>query len=267
MKKILIFAALATTLFCACEKDENVESNIDKVVVDENITNNEKRPNDDNAVEEENQEEDQQGKEDNKNDDTEYIIGDGAVEKSFIQQYFHVDYLKIVAKTYEGKLLLEIRNDGDYLRSTKDVDRLSSAIGDTCFNKKIPPYINQVVCDTLISISITADEDYDNDHPAGKPLNDIAKFYYESPISFIKSGYLKNDDGVIDSFVQDYLGGVDYYYTMSRIDVDSISDISFFTSFTYIAIDHLPANKGQYAFTVKMKFSDKEVVKKEVFGF
>ncbi len=41
----------------------------------------------------------------------------------------------------------------------------------------------------LLSINVTSNADFDEQHPAGSSLNDVVQFIAYSPITFIKSGY------------------------------------------------------------------------------
>ncbi|MBO4772178.1 MAG: hypothetical protein J5595_06540 [Bacteroidales bacterium] len=101
----------------------------------------------------------------------------------------------------------------------------------------------------LKSISIVADKDLDEAHPAGTLLNDLFDIRYPRYNSYIKSGYLPRLN------VNDYV-------------LDSISPLSDFKGeilFPEDAKFYLkkhPSNKGKYTFTVTLTF-DKDPVSGE----
>ncbi len=98
----------------------------------------------------------------------------------------------------------------------------------------------------LKSISIVADKDLDEAHPAGTLLNDLFDIRYPRYNSYIKSGYIPKLN------VNDYV-------------LDSISPLSDFKGeilFPEDAKFYLkkhPSNKGKYTFTVTFTFDDDPV--------
>ncbi|MBP5683236.1 MAG: hypothetical protein J6X05_08350 [Bacteroidales bacterium] len=101
----------------------------------------------------------------------------------------------------------------------------------------------------LKSISIVADKDFDEAHPAGTLLNDLFDIRYPRYNSFIKSGYIPK--GRV----------IDY-------DLDSISPLSdfkgefLFPEEAKFYLKNYPSIKGKYTFTVTLTF-DKDPVSGE----
>ena len=101
----------------------------------------------------------------------------------------------------------------------------------------------------LKSISIVADKDLDEGHPAGTLLNDLFDIRYPRYNSFIKSGYIPK--GRV----------IDY-------DLDSISPLSdfkgefLFPEEAKFYLKNYPSIKGKYTFTVTLTF-DKDPVSGE----
>lgn len=53
---------------------------------------------------------------------------------------------------------------------------------------------NEYFSEDFSAITITSDRDFDEAHPAGTPLNDVARFITVTPARFIKSGYTDTFD-------------------------------------------------------------------------
>ena len=69
--------------------------------------------------------------------------------------------------------------------------------GDMSYNRNVTMsqsterYPHKFVAADYVSVEVTSSADWDDDHPAGAPLGDIAMFYSASPIKYIRSGYAK----------------------------------------------------------------------------
>ena len=100
----------------------------------------------------------------------------------------------------------------------------------------------------LKSISIVADKDFDEAHPAGALLNDLFDIRYPRYNSFIKNGYEPND-----------------YDNVRDYSLDSISHLSdfkgeiLFPERAKFYLKNHPSDKGKYTFTVTFTF-DKDPV-------
>lgn len=80
---------------------------------------------------------------------------------------------------------------GTYCNAEHNSDRyreLLTAYGDTAFNA-YNTYSPVVYAEAIRSISVISDQDFDEQHPAGSPLDDIVGLSAESAYSFISSHY------------------------------------------------------------------------------
>lgn len=255
MKKIvLVIAAISSSLLYSCEKEDNVAKTIDDgKETPANITVNHQQSS--STITDSTETEEPQN---------EMKIDGGAYANSFIQDYNHADSITLYAYAKNDLLVFSTFIRGD-MASQKLNDSLSKAIGDTCFNHYMARTFAN--CDTLTGIDILSDIDYDENHPAGTSLKDIIRFSYSSPLSFIKSGYMEKAPDDEYAISNGLLGGYKSFYTVASTTASEMKPISFFEDYAIISIDHLPATKGTYEFTVRMDFSGKVIEKKEVFEY
>jgi hypothetical protein len=100
---------------------------------------------------------------------------------------YHLSTDTVKGMAYKGDtipLVLGVELDGEKLK-TQDSElfrELAERFGDRGFN--VPEVFGgstyNIMVDTLTSISITCDKDFDAAHPAGEPLDDIISIQYES---------------------------------------------------------------------------------------
>lgn len=65
--------------------------------------------------------------------------------------------------------------------------------GDTGYGKYLLPGSNMAVAETFRSVSVVSDTDFDAEHLAGIPLDDIVCLRSESAYEYIRSGYKQED--------------------------------------------------------------------------
>lgn len=118
------------------------------------------------------------------NDYVEYYRGNQLRLNIPTQVYAHQ-----VSQQYDGELNYIHKRHGE----------LSELYGDTSFNAWL---IHDVVMTGSRSwafpfeeLSIVSDDDYDENHPAGTPLDDIVEIKYDSYRPFIESGYKDTSTG------------------------------------------------------------------------
>jgi hypothetical protein len=102
---------------------------------------------------------------------------------------YHLATDSVTGKVYKGDtvaLVLRVMLEGEKLKDTDSelYRELAERFGDTGFNLPLQfggaTYDIDIMVDTLSSISITCDKDYDAGHPAGKPLDDLIFIEYKS---------------------------------------------------------------------------------------
>ena len=87
--------------------------------------------------------------------------------------------------------VLSSKQSGDYDRFVEAAHRL----GDVDYKDAVPtPECHETAMWNISSIEITALTHYNEAHPAGSVLNDVAVFSYESMYPFISSGYASQSD-------------------------------------------------------------------------
>lgn len=93
----------------------------------------------------------------------------------------------------------------------------------------------------LSSITVVADRDFDETHPAGTVLNDLFQISYPRFYQYIKSGYKPKTR--MNSFQLD-----------SICELAVFKDISLFAQYTTLIFKSTPATPGKYTFTVTFDF-------------
>ncbi|MBO5806303.1 MAG: hypothetical protein J6R10_05525 [Tidjanibacter sp.] len=122
--------------------------------------------------------------------------------ESFIDQYWQitdtVDNSELVLFYGELQLRISVNKEliADVDGSTQElVDNhklLSQQFGDTSYNRRTTPGIDSAIANSFMSIEITSDAAFDENHPAGSSLSDIVCWRWASWLPYIQSGY--NDD-------------------------------------------------------------------------
>ena len=140
----------------------------------------------------------------------------------------------------------------------KMFNALAEQYGDTHFNQNIVPFSEKAVIDTIQSIDIVCNEDFDNAHQKGSALSDITDFYYGSQLEYIKSDYQKMPD-IPTQFMKD--NGI-CFSACSEIKnhkTGNMEDtyISFFEPYCFLYFEKLPENPGTYTFEITVKLSQK----------
>lgn len=155
MKKLLIL--IATFLLCACAEDNPTSLETD----------------DDTRNEEE--------------------LDTGAWPSSyFITDYYEVS--KIIV--YSNSESIYLQADGVYHTTGPFIDKPSDKAlffaelyGDTAYTGNVYPGQHPALAYPIDKITISCDKDFDDEHHAGEPLDDIVQLDYKSYYDFIKGGY------------------------------------------------------------------------------
>ena len=162
---------------------------------------------------------------------------------------------------YDSTVVLPI--DQDELAAMIDenfavFDSIAKRIGDTCFNQESVLLSHCVANDTIMSIDVVCNEDFDGTHKAGHSVSDIVDFYGSSPYNFIRNGYNHTQSGgCYTQIMKDYGLGIDSELTMCRITDIAAENVKFFDTHFYLVFDKLPAKSGTYTFDVSIKLSKK----------
>ncbi|MDR0509814.1 MAG: hypothetical protein LBH06_01815 [Rikenellaceae bacterium] len=123
--------------------------------------------------------------------------GESGVVRSpnFVQHYIEANDFDV--KEIEGidRYILRIWFKGDDFSSIyKSTDQeklkeLAEYFNDASYNSYLIPNANKALIRPLDEISVSCDSNFDADHDAGQPLDDIVLLCAVSPYEFIESGY------------------------------------------------------------------------------
>ena len=191
-------------------------------------------------------------------------------EGSPVQWYYEPDTMGYVSyaspsQGCTGLLFFIIPVSGDmtyetevtYRYSTEGYKQHTEYYGDTTYSKRIS--IGDGYCVSampLNSISITADKDFDAEHPAGSLLNDYFVLEYSSAYDVIKSGYDPALDITDDRWHSEY----DAYQLMPLSEFEPINLLHYNVSLHFTK---LPDVLGEYTFTIAFEYGTDPVSGKE----
>ena len=138
--------------------------------------------------------------------------------KSFLQGF--IDIKEIVSGNISNNDELYFMFQGENIaRGNPLYDELCTKYGDVSYNRYMVPFSNPCLVDTITSLDLICNTDFDNNHKKGSSLNDIAILYYSSPLEFIKSGY-KEYPKTEDTTPTPYRPSKEYYpYSKSFSDL------------------------------------------------
>ena len=202
-----------------------------------------------------------------KTDDTrhnEEIIETGVWASSFFVTEFVVPS-KVEVAYDAGQHWLKITGD-EYITLDKNAQSFKQAVefaelyGDTSYTGCVHPGLNRALAYPIDDITIYCEKDFDAEHPAGEPLDDVVKLEFKSFYEFIKNGYQYPKD--ISLGTPDNEGAIDY--TLSLGDIDATlatlvhihpfrSQLINVTPLLHFASQ--PAEAGEYAFTLAVEIN------------
>ena len=233
MKKYLFLAFIAFVL-CGCgDSHEALDNTTDKT--------------------------DETRKDENNDDEFKYPDATGA----WASPYFITEYLvaaEIAVENKNGTLCLKVSGDEYYTHFPSDIPKealeLANMYNDNSYNRAIHPGMTPALAYPIEKISINCDADFDAEHSAGEPLDDIAQLEYCSFYPFIENGYKHFP------ITYEWPYGDRIRYTLKFADINA--DVTklmwayFLTSKispSYVAkIDFVsqPETPGEYTFTLEM---------------
>ena len=128
---------------------------------------------------------------------------------------------------------------------------------DTSYTGGIHPGLNRALAYPIEDITIYCEKDFDVEHPAGEPLDDVVKLEFKSFYEFIKNGYKYPEN--IPLGTSDKEGGIDYKLCLGDIDASLAtlvhihpfrSQLGGTTPLLHFASE--PETPGEYTFTLEM---------------
>lgn len=129
--------------------------------------------------------------------------GENVFTRSYMQEYILYDGIKVrreLAVTKNLDLYVTPTYRVNYQSEGNDktlYDNICKENGDTCYNREIFNPVGRPTVMTayphFTTINVYSNKDFDAQHPAGTPLNDVITVSYRSPLAFIESGYSEAD--------------------------------------------------------------------------
>lgn len=180
------------------------------------------------------------------------IPGDDAWQSKYLILWYVTPYqLSIPDATLSSErlTLIKFELDGEMIESKDSrYQALASRYGDTDYNGPISfstygPGAYMFFSEVIKSISVVSDADYDAEHPAGTPLDDIIYFDGSTPYYYIQNGYKAPPDMEADQKSR----YTRIYKRLSEINDGDLILISVFGNFEFKA---LPTESN----THKLKF-------------
>lgn len=235
-KILTLLAATVISAFAACNDDDNAVSKDEPNQTDSTFTTKSKNSPDDNELRE---------------------GGDKIKTNHCIESFVFCNNIKLSAdtnNTIAAKLIGTPVEEGN-----GEFDLLTQKYGDTSYDgyKGAPGYHRIVIADTISSISIKCDKDFDLNHPVGSELSDIVSIHVYSLYKYVKSGYTQkfpelHHDGI---FYKDYM----WEYTTAKASQADITNTELISPDFYLSFDNTPENKGRYIFTITITMSKKTI--------
>ncbi len=190
--------------------------------------------------------------------------GGGTVDGRFNQDYYYVKGIAGRAFSDQGKVVIffTLNKDFSVFRDIA-IEDIAKQIGDSCCKIDFPPYLHMALYDTLSSISITCDRDYDAFHAKDSNLADIAALYCTSPMPYIQSGCTKESERLKDGFIEntrDYFDIYNPFYAVVKNPADNINPAStgYITDRLMLVLDKQPDTDEEITMKISAKFSNNE---------
>lgn len=196
------------------------------------------------------------------------------VTSHFITEFVDVNKIEIYSKGPGRSLHLNVKGEEYETYRDKDYEYyekakyFSNLYGDNSYNGRVTVGSHSVLAYPIEKITIWCEKDYDAEHPAGTPLDDIVALNFSTYNDFIKSGYkFYNED--LPEWERDR-ARVEY-----RINFNEINEKTSNLSRIYLAQDNLgfiyfdsqPTEVGAYPFTIEVTINGKVMTKSFTHSF
>ena len=199
-------------------------------------------------------------------------IGSYIISPHFISAYLMPAKIEALSNA-PGHLYLKVT--GDVYRTMVDKDSknydivqyLSNLYGDTFFNQASASSHNALAY-PIEKITIYCGKDFDAEHPAGEPLDDIVKLNYQSYYEFVESGYTAykydNPDWISPTADHYVLNFNKVTADVSKLVMVSLADDG---SLAGVEFDSSPSTPGEYPFTIEMVVNGETLTTDFIFNF
>lgn len=157
-------------------------------------------------------------------------------------------------RMYDGTILISFEGD-DHDTTGKTLSEMAKYFtelyGDTSYEGAVYPGAFSALAYPIDKATISCDKDFDAEHPAGEPLDDIVRFDFVTCYDFIQNGYKLNAKYEYHEY---------YSLPLNEINADVTKLISlYFTNENNreLKFDSAPDEKGEYNFTLSMTINGK----------
>lgn len=181
----------------------------------------------------------------------------------FITEYFPLS--KVIVKiNAAGGLDIRVGGGGYYAtyfdkdyKHYEKAEYFSELYGDTHYTGQISGWLHPVIAYPIDKMTISCDADFDAEHPAGTPLDDIVNLEYSTYYKFINSGYKLTFDNLWvydreEEVLSSPLNSINAEVTkLSKIILEiSDEDNKWANFFGRLVFTSAPAEPGEYTFTL-----------------
>ena len=190
----------------------------------------------------------------------------------FPSDYFITEYIvpsKIEVKDFYGILCLAVSGT-EYITCVEDENKdtpnfkkameFAEFYGDTSYDGSVFPGMSKSLAYPIEKITISCVEDFDAEHPAGEPLDDVVKLEYKTFYEFVTNGY--NAPETIPTGVPEGWGVIDKLLCFNTIKADYatlvfLRSTNVTTASPVIKFASAPVKPGTYNFTLETTINGK----------
>lgn len=134
-----------------------------------------------------------------------------------------------------------------------DFEALSEYYGDNGYTKtrNKPEWHYSAIATPGAAITVTCNQDYNSNYPAGTPLNDLVQFVGANAYYAIQNGYDKS------KYPESLVLPEEYYSVKKPVNDLTMQDLTLLLpDLFYLTLTELPDKAGDYTFTINFKFED-----------
>lgn len=176
-------------------------------------------------------------------------------KKNLISRY--IEPTKVLIFSGGDPFQITASIEGQPIDSTcNDYSIYAAKYGDTCYND-IPYRSIGSISKIITSISIVSDTDFDIEHPAGTPLDNIVYAEASTPYYFINNGYKYPDNMAVDSSI--YCNNI-IYKLLSELDAEGLILVQ---PYLHLSFSKFPTLNKTHTLTLTCALESGKVLKDE----
>jgi hypothetical protein len=181
----------------------------------------------------------------------------------FITEYIVASKIEVEINKESGELCLKVLGDEYKTWNNKEISQEAlyfiNLYNDDSYYRVVQPGMNRALAYPLDKITICCDKDFDAEHPAGTPLDDIVALRLKTYYDFIKSGYKAYNDNAPN--ISSALKVRNVNFEDINADNSKLASIELaHNTLSPILFNSAPTELGEYPFTIEMTING-EVLK------